>query len=249
MSFKADCPTINLGGMYLSISTHAITFFRCHNHISEGKPRFQTWTCPLSALLLPTVVGVHSIMDCLWATLPSIDLNVFVLLSINKRNLLLLDVKHNFDGFHWIIIWLCFFASSWSKYCLHSLLTYIALSRLLNYSKSVEKCWCHFRQGYYKISPCFFFVREFSFVVKSTHPFQRSCLFKSNCWNKIREISVLKVFSKNHFFSQRPNTRHAIIYLFCILREKKLIHYKIKIVFLWFFVSILVFDFGYIILW
>jgi hypothetical protein len=54
--------------------------------------------------LIDIVVGVYSIIDYFLATLPLVDLNVLVLLSINKRHLLLLDVKYSFDGFYWIII-------------------------------------------------------------------------------------------------------------------------------------------------
>ena len=159
MSFKVDYPTINLDGMYLSKSTHAIIFFRCHNHISKGKPRFQTWTCPLSALLLLVVVRVHSIMDCLWATLPSTDLNVLVLLSINKRNLLFPDSKHSFDGFHWIIIWLCFFATGWSKYCFPPKVHCIVQAAQL--FKEGQKVLMSFLLRILQTRSMFVFVREF----------------------------------------------------------------------------------------
>jgi len=107
------------------------TSFRCHNHTSEGKPRFQTWICLLNASLLSTAAGVHSIIDCLWATLLLVDLNVFILLSIKKRRLLLPDAKYNFDGFHWIIIWLCLFALQliWILFTFPSRIRRIALDR------------------------------------------------------------------------------------------------------------------------
>jgi hypothetical protein len=48
-------------------------------------------------------------------------------------------------------------------------------------------------------------------VLESNLILQRSCIFKSNCWNEIREISVLeKIFWKSSFFGQRPNARHSM---------------------------------------
>ena len=48
-------------------------------------------------------------------------------------------------------------------------------------------------------------------VLESNLILQKSCLFKSNCWNEIREISVFeKYFWNLSFFGQRPNTRHSM---------------------------------------
>jgi hypothetical protein len=59
-------------------------------------------------------------------------------------------------------------------------------------------------------------------VLELTCIFQRSCLFKCNCWNKIRDMLVFsKYFWKLSFFGQRPNTHHSIhviLCLFCILK-------------------------------
>jgi hypothetical protein len=42
-------------------------------------------------------------------------------------------------------------------------------------------------------------------VLESNLIFQRSCIFKSNCWNEIREISVLeKIFWKSSFLVKNP---------------------------------------------
>ena len=60
-------------------------------------------------------------------------------------------------------------------------------------------------------------------VLESNLIFQRSCLFKFNCWNEIRDVSIWKYFKKSSFFGQRPNTRHLIYVIFwlsCILKTK-----------------------------
>jgi hypothetical protein len=77
MSFKADCPTISLVVcIYLNapIRSHlsgVITNFRGQTKISDMK-------MPLECSVISTATGVHSIIGCLSATLPSIDLNVLV---------------------------------------------------------------------------------------------------------------------------------------------------------------------------
>jgi hypothetical protein len=40
-------------------------------------------------------------------------------------------------------------------------------------------------------------------VLKSNLIFQRSCLFKSNCWNEIKEMLVLEIFLKIKFFQSK----------------------------------------------
>jgi hypothetical protein len=48
-------------------------------------------------------------------------------------------------------------------------------------------------------------------VLESNLIFQRSCLFKSNCWNEIREMLVLeKIFWKSSFFDQRFNIHYSM---------------------------------------
>jgi len=48
-------------------------------------------------------------------------------------------------------------------------------------------------------------------VLESNLIFQRSCLFKSNCWNEIRDMLVLeKIFWKSSFFNQRSNIHYSM---------------------------------------
>ena len=101
---------------------------------------------------------------------------------------------------HWFIIWSSFFAPSWLEYCLFFLFrvycitpggsTFQGVLRRVNvisvkdFADSIDVLLCSI----------IFLVLESNLI------FQRSCLFKSNCWNEIREISVLeKIFWKSSF--------------------------------------------------
>ena len=123
-----------------------------------------------------SVVEVH--LDH-WLSLNNSDLNMFV---------------------HWFIIWSSFFAPSWSEYCLFFLFrVYCIAPRWLNFSRSVEKSQCYLCQGFADSIDVLLCSIIF-LVLESNLIFQRSCLFKSNCWNEIREISVLeKIFWKSSF--------------------------------------------------
>jgi hypothetical protein len=57
-------------------------------------------------------------------------------------------------------------------------------------------------------------------VLESTLIFQRSCLFKSSCWNEIKDVLFWKDLLKIKLFDQRPNTRYSkytVLWLSCIL--------------------------------
>jgi hypothetical protein len=60
-------------------------------------------------------------------------------------------------------------------------------------------------------------------VLESTLAFQRSCIFKSNCWNEIKDVRFWKDLLKIKLFGQRPNTRHSkytVLLLSCILKTE-----------------------------
>jgi len=103
---------------------------------------------------------------------------------------------------------------------------------VVNFSRSIEKSWSHFYQGFCKLNRCF--CLTIFLVLESNLIFQKSCLFKSNCWNEIREMLVLeKIFWKSSFFDQRSNTcysKYAILWLSCILKTE-MIRCKIKMTF------------------
>ena len=72
-----------------------------------------------------------------------------------------------------------------------------------------RKCWCHFYQGFCKLNWCS--CLKIFLVLESNLTFQRSCLFKSNCWNEIREMFVfLKLFFLLKFKLLWSKTQHTI---------------------------------------
>ena len=70
--------------------------------------------------------------------------------------------------------------------------------RLLNFSRMIKKCQCHFYWGLCKLS--WFFCLKIFLVLESICTFQRSCMFKSYFWNKIREMSIFESIFKIKFF-------------------------------------------------
>ena len=157
-------------------------------------------------------------MDCLWTTLPPIwsegsfiglYSRRFFLCHCQMRNITLMNFDDSSSD--------SFFAPSWSGYCL---LSFLRSTILPLGGQRVEKCWCHFCQGFCKLNWCsylkIFIVQESNLIL------QRSCLFKSNCWNEIRKISVFEnYFWSSSFFGQRPNTLfNAVLWLSCILKTE-----------------------------
>jgi hypothetical protein len=111
------------------------------------------------------------------------------------------------SSLHWFIIWsslpppadlntVCFPSQS-PLYC----------PQVVNFSRNVEKCWCHSCQGFYKFARCSSLT--IFLVLESNLIFQRSCLFKSNCWNEIRKMSVFESIFENQVSSVKDPT-HAI---------------------------------------
>ena len=67
-----------------------------------------------------------------------------------------------------------------------------------------------FMSGICKLGRCFSCLKIF-LILESNLTFQRSCLFKSNCWNEIREMLVFEsIFWKSSFVGQRSNTRYSM---------------------------------------
>jgi hypothetical protein len=80
---------------------------------------------------------------------------------------------------------------SWSEYCLFSFSGSTVLPQMVNFSTSVENCSRHSCQGFYKFDRGSCCLTIF-LVLESNLIFQKSCLFKSNCWNEIKEMSVFE---------------------------------------------------------
>ena len=109
---------------------------------------------------------------------PQYDLNMLIFLSITKwflwsLGMTLMDFANSSSDSFFALADLntFYFPSQGSLYC----------PQVVNFSRSVEKCWCHSCQGFCKFNRCsssFFFWQIF-LVLESNLIFQRSCLFKS----------------------------------------------------------------------
>ena len=102
---------------------------------------------------------------------------------------------------HWFIIWPSL-PPSWLKYCLFSLSKIHCIA-----PRSVEKNWCHFCQEFANLVDVF--LLKIFLILESNLTFQRSCLFKSDCWNEIREMSIFESIFGNQVLLVKDPT-HAI---------------------------------------
>jgi hypothetical protein len=133
---------------------------------------------------------------------PQYDLNVLVRWLSFLDTIVFSSLIHHSIIFHCLIADLntACFPTQDPLYC----------PQVINFLRSVEKCWCHSCQGFCKFGRCSCCLTIF-LVMESTLIFQRSCQFKSNCWNEIKEISVLeKIFWKSSFLVKDPT--HTIQY-------------------------------------
>lgn len=143
-----------------------ITSSRSHSHVSKGNPCEDIKMSFRCSIIHQLLLKFTQIMDCLWTTLSLVDLNVLVLLSTIKRRLLLSTAKHNI---HWFIIWVFLFPQMiWIIFVFLLRIHYIAPK--WSTFQSVEKCWCHFCLGFYKLHRC------------------SSCLTTFLVWNQIADF-------------------------------------------------------------
>ena len=168
-------------------------------------------------------------MDCLWTTLPPIW-SEHAHSSVYNQMAFVID-RNDFDGLRQLIvrfflcpqlIWILFVF----LLKIHCIAPQVAGGQL---SRNVKKCWCHSCQGFCKFARCSYLT--IFLVLESNLIFQRSCLFKSNCWNEIREMSVFEsiFFLKIKFL--RSKIQHtlfnAVLWLSCISKTK-MTSWKIK---------------------
>ena len=113
--------------------------------------------------------------------------------------------------------------------------------------RSVEKNWCHFCQEFANLVDVF--LLKIFLILESNLTFQRSCLFKSDCWNEIREMSIFESIFGNQALLVKDPT-HAIqcnpLIVLYFLEKRNWLVVRLKWLFPWFFVSILNSNFGYI---
>ena len=186
---------------------------------------YQAWQCPSSVVLLnsswrsstnhfiPWILSiiVPWLAVCILPTLikrfSSVVL-IFKLLIIHW----LASSAHSSDYLPFNTIVVNFTSSSfnhhffipprWSEYCLFFLLKV----------HCIAPRWSTFQGVSRRVDVIS--IRDFANsvnVLESNLIFQRSCLFKSNCWNEIREMLVLeKIFWKSSFFDQRSNIHYSM---------------------------------------
>jgi len=121
---------------------------------------------------------------------------------------------------HWFIIWSSFIAPSWSEYCLFSFSGSTVLppgGQLFKVSRILQ-------------TRSIFFLFDNLSILESTLILQRSCQFKSNCWNEIREMSVFE----NQVSSVKDLThviRNIQSFDCHVFWKQKLTHCKFKMTF------------------
>ena len=120
-------------------------------------------------------------------------------------------------------------------------------SRCLNFSRSIEKSWCHFMSNISQTHSMFFIVRQ-SFLF-----WNQISYFKDH----VNSSLIVEMKSKRYQFWKRSFENHAfwsktqhtlfniVLWLSCILKTE-MTHCKFKMIFSWFFMSVLIFDLGYI---
>jgi len=178
---------------------YVITSFKSHSYVGDAKPRWR-YENIFQVQRYPSI----AYWDGLWLTLPPIW-SEFACSSdyLSLNTIALSSLIHHLIVFHCPLANLnttCFFSSSGPPYC----------PQLLNFSRSVEDFNVIFIKDFADsidvlLCPIIFLVLE------SNQIFQRSCLFKFNCWNEIREMLVLeKIFWKSSFFDQRSNIHYSM---------------------------------------
>ena len=153
-------------------------------------------------------------MDCLWTTLPLVDLNMLILLFTTKwllwmPGMTLMDFD---DSSRPQLIWIPFVFSSQSPlYC----------SQLLNFSRSVEDFNLIY-QGFWRLNQCSSVFDNPPCSEINSHISQIMSIQSLVCWNEIRDV-LFENLLKIKLFDQRPNTRYSkyiVLWLSCILKTE-----------------------------
>jgi hypothetical protein len=202
---------------------YVINSFKSHSHVGDDKPR---WRCPSDATLL---------IKCCWNSLNhGLSLNNIppgwseharsFVYTQKVFSLSLTDAKHNFDGLWRRIIW----------FFLCPQMVWILLVFLIRIH-CIAPRWSTFQGVSRKVDVIS--TRDFANsinVLESNLIFQRSCLFKSNCWNEIKEMLVLeKIFWKSSFLVKDPTHVIQNMQSFdcLVFWKQKLTRCKIKMTF------------------
>ena len=158
-------------------------------------------------------------MDCLWTTLPLVDLNMLILLFTTKwllwmPGMTLMDFDDSScDSFS---------APSWSGYCSFSFLRSIVLFPAAQLFKD---CWglhCHFYQRFCILNRCSSVFDNLPCSGINSHISKIMSIQSLVCWNEIRDV-LFENLLKIKLFDQRPNTRYSkytVLWLSCILKTE-----------------------------
>jgi hypothetical protein len=122
--------------------------------------------------------------------------------------------------------------------------------QMVNFSRSVEKSWCHFMSNISQTHSMFFIVRQ-SFLFWNQISYFNAHVYSNlivemkseRCqfWKVFLEIKLVWSKIQHTLFN-------VVLWLPCILNTE-MTRCKIKMTFSWFFVSVLIFDLGYIFWW
>jgi len=83
---------------------------------------------------------------------------------------------------------------SWFEYCLFSFSRSTALPQVVNLSRSLEKCWCHFCQGFYKFNRCSSCLTNLPCSGIKSHTSKIMSIQSLVCWNEIIDVLFWKYF-------------------------------------------------------
>jgi hypothetical protein len=111
---------------------------------------------------------------------------------------------------------------SWFEYCLFSFSRSTVLPQVVNLSRSLEKCWCHFCQGFCKFNRCSSCLTNLPCSGIKSHLSKIMSIQVLLKWNQ-RDVNFWKDLLKIKLFDQRPNTRYSkytVLWLSCILKTE-----------------------------
>ena len=118
---------------------------------------------------------------------------------------------------------------SWSEYCLFPFQDPLYSPQVVNFSRNVEKCWCHSCYGFFKFNRCSSCLTIFLFCNQLSY-FKDHVYSKSSCWNEIREMLVFE----NQVSSVKDPThviRNIQSFDYHVFWKQKLTRCKIKMAF------------------
>jgi hypothetical protein len=191
------------------------------------------WRCPSGTSLLSIVVGVYWIINCSWTSLPLIDMNVLIHWLSFFEPYCPQFIDSSFDHLYP--------PADLNTVCFPSRRSIVLPTgvswRIDVISVRNLQTWSMF----------FLFENLSYFGIKSHISKVMSIQVWLLKWNQ-RDVNFWKYFLEiKLYWSKIQHTLfNIVLWLSCILREKKLTRCKIKMVFPWFFVAILNSNFGYI---